>query len=84
MCCRYHVPLPSIGIRRTRLKKKILKMRPAPAAPRKMHRTPFRARIDTDEPLAIAATRDGAFILIDVPSCKGWGYSEETLSGGKK
>jgi len=42
------------------------------------------ARIDADEPLAIAATRDTAFILIDVPSCKGWGYSEETLRGGKK
>ena len=24
------------------------------------------------------------FILIDVPSCKGWGYSDETLRGQKK
>ena len=42
------------------------------------------ARVDEDEPLTITATRDAAFILIDVPSCKGWGYSEETLRGGKK
>jgi hypothetical protein len=24
------------------------------------------------------------FILIDVSSCKGWGYSEETLQGRRK
>jgi hypothetical protein len=24
------------------------------------------------------------FVLIDVPSCKGWGYSAETLRGPKE
>jgi redox-sensitive bicupin YhaK (pirin superfamily) len=42
------------------------------------------ARIDADEAMTIAATQDAAFILIDVPSCKGWGYSKETLRGGTK
>ncbi len=41
-------------------------------------------RIDIDEPLEIGATRDAAFILIDVPSCKGWGYSAKTLRGSSK
>jgi len=42
------------------------------------------ARVDADEPLLVAAKEDAEFILIDVPSCKGWGYSEETLRGKKK
>jgi redox-sensitive bicupin YhaK (pirin superfamily) len=42
------------------------------------------ARVDVEEPLILAAEQDSEFILIDVPSCKGWGYSDETLSGGKK
>jgi redox-sensitive bicupin YhaK (pirin superfamily) len=39
------------------------------------------ARIDTDESLRIKAGADSDFILIDVPSCKGWGYSPEILKG---
>lgn len=42
------------------------------------------ARIDTDEPLTLSATNLAEFILIDVPSCKGWGYSTETLKGQSK
>jgi redox-sensitive bicupin YhaK (pirin superfamily) len=42
------------------------------------------ARVDVEEPLILAAEQDAEFILIDVPSCKGWGYNDETLSGGKK
>ena len=44
----------------------------------------YQARIDIDEPLRILAQRNSQFILIDVPSCKGWGYSEATLRGMKK
>ena len=40
------------------------------------------ARADEEGPLRITARETAAFILIDVPSCKGWGYSEETLKGG--
>jgi len=39
------------------------------------------ARIDVDEPLSLKAVENSELILIDVPSCKGWGYSEETLRG---
>ena len=42
------------------------------------------ARVDTEKPLCLAATADAEFILIDVPSCKGWGYSDRTLRGEKK
>lgn len=42
------------------------------------------ARIDTDIPLEIKARDLSDLILIDVPSCKGWGYNEETLKGQKK
>ena len=42
------------------------------------------ARIDIDEPLVLKADEQADFILIDVPSCKGWGYSAETLRGQKK
>ncbi len=42
------------------------------------------ARIDTEEPLVLDAGQDAELILIDVPSCKGWGYSDETLRGKKK
>ena len=41
------------------------------------------ARVDVEEPLILAAEQGAKFILIDVPSCKGWGYSDETLSGGR-
>jgi redox-sensitive bicupin YhaK (pirin superfamily) len=41
------------------------------------------ARIDSEKTLTIEADREAEFILIDVPSCKGWGYSEKTLRGGR-
>jgi quercetin 2,3-dioxygenase len=41
------------------------------------------ARIDTDAPLVLEALEQSELILIDVPSCKGWGYSAETLKGKK-
>lgn len=42
------------------------------------------ARIDEEVPLTIEAKVDAEFILIDVPSCKGWGYSKKTLNGSAK
>jgi redox-sensitive bicupin YhaK (pirin superfamily) len=39
------------------------------------------ARIDIGGPLALEAQQHAELILIDVPSCKGWGYSRETLRG---
>jgi len=42
------------------------------------------ARFDIEEPLTLVARSGADFILIDVPSCKGWGYSAETLRGNKK
>ena len=39
------------------------------------------ARIDEEETITITANKDTHFVLIDVPSCKGFGYSEETLAG---
>ena len=42
------------------------------------------ARIDIEEPLVLEAEQDAKLILIDVPSCKGWGYSTDTLKGQKK
>ena len=40
--------------------------------------------MDIDESLTIKAVENSEFILIDVPSCKGWGYSSETLQGAGK
>ena len=42
------------------------------------------ARVDADQSLIVEAKEPAEFILIDVPSCKGWGYSEETLRGKKR
>jgi hypothetical protein len=42
------------------------------------------ARIDTEDPLHFEAHENADLILVDVPSCKGWGYSEETLRGGRR
>lgn len=39
------------------------------------------ARIDTEKPLFLEAGSDADFLLIDVPSCKGWGYNDRTLRG---
>ena len=42
------------------------------------------ARIDTEAPVSIETDQHADFILIDLPSCKGWGYSEKTLQGSQK
>ena len=44
----------------------------------------YQARIDIDEPLKLSARESAEFILINVPSCKGWGYSADTLKGKSK
>ena len=41
------------------------------------------ARVDSEKPLLLEASADSDFVLIDVPSCKGWGYTEKTLHGSK-
>jgi redox-sensitive bicupin YhaK (pirin superfamily) len=41
------------------------------------------ARIDLEDNLKIKAESDASFILIDVASCKGWGYDEKTLKGAQ-
>lgn len=42
------------------------------------------ARADIDTPLFIEARQDSELILIDVPSCKGWGYNDGTLRGARR
>lgn len=42
------------------------------------------ARVDTEKPICLVAGADAEFILVDVPSCKGWGYNDRILSGEKK
>jgi redox-sensitive bicupin YhaK (pirin superfamily) len=42
------------------------------------------ARIEAGEPLVFKARKDADMILIDVPSCKGFGYDKKTLQGVKK
>jgi redox-sensitive bicupin YhaK (pirin superfamily) len=39
------------------------------------------ARIDLEHKITITASGDASFVLIDVPSCKGFGYDEKTLAG---
>lgn len=41
------------------------------------------ARVDLEETVTLTAVGDTAFILVDVPSCKGWGYDKKTLSGAR-
>ena len=41
------------------------------------------ARIDADDPLTIEARDRAELVLIDVPSCKGWGYDQQTLRGSR-
>jgi hypothetical protein len=41
------------------------------------------ARIDLEETITLTATGDTSFILVDVPSCKGWGYDPKTLAGAR-
>jgi redox-sensitive bicupin YhaK (pirin superfamily) len=42
------------------------------------------ARIDPDAALTLTARSDVRFVLIDVPSCRGWGYDQETLRGVRR
>jgi redox-sensitive bicupin YhaK (pirin superfamily) len=42
------------------------------------------ARADIDAPLVLHARQQSELILIDVPSCKGWGYDANTLRGAKR
>ena len=37
------------------------------------------ARIDLEDIVHIEALKPSSLILIDVPSCKGWGYDADTL-----
>ncbi len=39
------------------------------------------ARIDAESAVLIKALRPSSLILVDVPSCKGWGYGADTLKG---
>jgi redox-sensitive bicupin YhaK (pirin superfamily) len=39
------------------------------------------ARIDLEDNIHIEALETTSLIVIDVPSCKGWGYSADTLKG---
>jgi redox-sensitive bicupin YhaK (pirin superfamily) len=47
-------------------------------------KTKDQARIDFEESLVLKAQQPSELILIDVPSCKGWGYSMETLKGKRQ
>lgn len=38
-------------------------------------------RIDLEDTIQIKALKPSSLILIDVPSCKGWGYDSNTLKG---
>jgi redox-sensitive bicupin YhaK (pirin superfamily) len=42
------------------------------------------ARIDLGTSLAFKAQKPTDFILIDVPSCKGWGYDSKILKGARE
>lgn len=42
------------------------------------------ARIDLESGINLKALDETSLVLIDVPSCKGWGYSERTLKGARK
>ena len=42
------------------------------------------ARIDSENMIHIRALKPSSLILIDVPSCKGWGYSSDTLKGERR
>jgi redox-sensitive bicupin YhaK (pirin superfamily) len=41
-------------------------------------------RIDAEAPLTLTAHQDTRFVLIDVPSCRGWGYEQATLQGARR
>jgi redox-sensitive bicupin YhaK (pirin superfamily) len=42
------------------------------------------ARIDLESGINLKALDDTGLVLIDVPSCKGWGYNAKTLKGARK
>ena len=42
------------------------------------------ARVDIDQPLVLLADEASELIVVDVPSCKGWGYDDDTLNGTKR
>jgi quercetin 2,3-dioxygenase len=46
--------------------------------------TKDQARIDAEAPLTLTAHKDTRFVLIDVPSCRGWGYDQATLRGARR
>jgi redox-sensitive bicupin YhaK (pirin superfamily) len=47
-------------------------------------KTADQARIDLEPAVTLRALSDTQLMLIDVPSCKGWGYSEQTLRGARQ
>lgn len=46
-------------------------------------KTKDQGRIDPETKLAIEAVKNSSIILIDVPSCRGYGYDKKTLSGSR-
>jgi redox-sensitive bicupin YhaK (pirin superfamily) len=46
--------------------------------------TKDQARIDPEAPVTLTAHADTSFVLIDVPSCRGWGYDQATLRGSQR
>jgi quercetin 2,3-dioxygenase len=46
--------------------------------------TKDQARIDPEAPVRLTAHADTSFVLIDVPSCRGWGYDQATLRGSQR
>jgi quercetin 2,3-dioxygenase len=47
-------------------------------------KTHDQARVDLEDRLFLTAHIPTDFILIDVPSCKGWGYDRQILKGERK
>lgn len=43
----------------------------------------YQARIDLEKNLLLQAEKKSDFILIDLPSCRGWGYDKQTLRGAR-
>jgi redox-sensitive bicupin YhaK (pirin superfamily) len=43
--------------------------------------TKDQGRIDAEAPLTLTAHQDTRCVLIDVPSCRGWGYDQATFRG---
>lgn len=41
------------------------------------------ARVDMETKIKLTSEVPSDFVLIDVPSCRGWGYDEKTLRGAK-